>query len=140
MEMWVVFALLAAVFAAAVAVLGKIGVAGVDPTVATAVRSAVMTVFLLGSTVALGKISAFREVGSRPLVFVALSGVAGALSWLFYFWALKLGPASGVAAIDRSSVVLVLVLAALFLSEPLNWRSGMGAVLVTLGAVLMAWR
>lgn len=140
METWVVFALLAAVFAAAVAVLGKIGVASLDPTVATAVRSAVMTVFLLGATVALGKIPAFREVGSRPLVFVALSGVAGALSWLCYFWALKLGPASGVAAIDRSSVVLVLLLAALFLSEPLNWRSGMGAVLMTLGAVLVAWR
>lgn len=140
METWVVFALLAAVFAAAVAVLGKIGLAGVDPTVATAARSAVMTVFLVGAAVALGKFAAFREVGGRPLAFVALSGVAGALSWLFYFWALKFGPASAVAAIDRSSVVLVLILAAIFLGEPLNWRSGIGAVLVTIGAVLMAWR
>jgi transporter family protein len=69
-----------------------------------------------------------------------LSGIAGALSWLFYFWALQSGPASAVAAIDRSSVVLVLIMAALFLAERWSWRTAMGAVLVTSGAMLISIR
>lgn len=138
MGTWVLYAFLAALFAAAVAIFGKIGVAGVDPTAATAVRSVVMTVFLASATVALGKVSLLRQVSGRALGYVVLSGAAGALSWLFYFWALRYGPASGVAAIDRLSVVLVLVLAAVFLAEPWSWRTATGALLVTAGAVLIS--
>ena len=138
MDTWVVYAFLAALFAAAVAVFGKIGVTGIDPTAATAVRSVVMTIFLAGATVALGKVSLLRQVSGRELLYVVLSGVAGALSWLFYFWALRSGPATGVAAIDRLSVVLVLILAAVFLQEPWSWRTATGALLVTAGAVLIS--
>ena len=138
MDTWVVYALLAALFAAAVAIFGKLGVAGVDPTAATAVRSVVMTVFLCGATVALGKAPLLRHVSGRALGFVVLSGVAGALSWMFYFWALRSGPAVGVAALDRLSVVLVLILAALFLAEPWSWRTAAGALLVTAGAAVIS--
>lgn len=140
MYTWVIYAFLAAVYASAVAIFGKLGVVGVDPTAATAVRSLVMTLFLAGATVALGTGPLLRQVSGRTLFYVVLSGVAGALSWLFYFCALKYDPASAVAAIDRSSVVLVLILAVVFLAEPWSWRSAMGAVLVTAGAVLMSWR
>ena len=131
---------MAALCAAAVAIFGKLGLAGVDPTAATAVRSVVMTVFLAGTTAALGKVLLLRQVSGRALLYVVLSGAAGALSWLFYFWALQSGPASAVAAIDRSSVVLVLILAVVFLAEPWSWRAAMGAGLVTAGAVLISWR
>lgn len=140
MDTWVVYAFLAAVCAASVAIFGKLGVAGVDPTAATAVRSLVMTLFLAGATTALGKGPLLRQVSGRTLIYVVLSGVAGALSWLFYFWALKYGPASAVAAIDRSSVAIVLILAVVFLGEPVSWRTAGGAVLVSAGALLMAWR
>jgi transporter family protein len=140
MEPWMVYAFLAALFAAAVAILGKLGVEGVDPTAATAVRSVVMTVFLAGVTIVLGKTTLLRQVSGRVLLYVVLSGVAGALSWLFYFWALKSGPASAVAAIDRSSVVLVLLMAVLFLAEPWSWRTAAGAILVATGAMLISIR
>jgi len=71
-------------------------------------------------------------------VFIIFSGIAGALSWLFYFFALRQGPASGVAALDRLSVVFVLILALLFLGEHLTWKTGLGAFLVTLGAIFMS--
>lgn len=140
MDSWMIYAFLAALSAAAVAIFGKLGLAGVDPTAATAVRSVVMTIFLAGATAALGKAPLLRQVSGRALFYVALSGAAGALSWLFYFWALQSGPASAVAAIDRSSVVLVLILAVVFLAEPWSWRTAMGAVLVTAGAILISWR
>ncbi|MEZ5099603.1 MAG: EamA family transporter [Thermoleophilia bacterium] len=137
MSAWVVYALLAAVFAALVAILGKVGVRDVDPTVATAIRALVMAVILAALTVALGKAGVIRTVSVRSLGFIAVSGVAGAASWLFYFLALRHGPAVGVAALDRLSVVFVVVLAALFLGEPFTWRGALGAALVVLGSLLM---
>ena len=137
MEMWIIFALLSAAFAALVAILGKIGMTAIDSTLATAVRSIVMAGFLVVTALTLGKAKLLSTLDSRALTFIVLSGVAGALSWLFYFYALKHGPATGVAALDRLSIVFVVILAFLFLGEHLTWRVGMGAVLVTTGAVLM---
>jgi len=140
MPVWIIYALLAAVFAAAVAILGKIGLEGVDTTLATTVRAMIMAGFLVIVSFSLGKSSLLGSITSKPLLFIAASGIAGALSWLFYFSALKHGPASGVAALDRLSVVFVLVLAILFLGEHLTWKSGLGAALVTAGAILMSIR
>src|SRR3989304_351406 len=106
---WIIYALLAAVFAAAVAILGKIGLKDVDSTLATTIRAVVMAIFLLGAAAILQKFSLIKTVGSQTLTFIIFSGVAGALSWLFYFLALKNGPVSGVAAIDRLNVVYVVV-------------------------------
>ncbi|MFA5780609.1 MAG: EamA family transporter [Elusimicrobiota bacterium] len=132
-----IFSILSAVFAALVAILGKIGIASVDTTLATAVRAVVMALFLIFVSLALGKGGLLSTIGSKPLLFIILSGIAGALSWLFYFFALKMGPTSAVAALDRLSVVFVLIFALIFLGEQLTLKSGIGALLVTIGAILM---
>lgn len=139
MYSWAFFALLSAGFAALVAIFGKIGLAGIDTTLATSVRAAIMAAFLIAVSFALGKAGLLSTLSSKALVFIALSGVAGALSWLFYFFALQKGPASGVAALDRLSVVFVLVLAVLFLGEHFTLKATAGALLVVAGAVLMSW-
>lgn len=140
MPSWIILAVLSAVFAALVAIFGKIGIANLDSTLATTVRAVIMAAFLVVVSLALGKAKLLETIDNKALAFIALSGIAGATSWLFYFLALKFGPASGVAALDRLSVVFVLVLAVLFLSESLTWRSGVGAALLTAGAILMSIR
>ncbi len=137
---WIIYALLSAVFAALVAVFGKIGIKNVDSTLATTVRAVVMAAFLVAVTTLIGKAKLLHTINSKALAFIILAGIAGAISWLFYFFALKNGPASGVAALDRLSVVFVLVFAVLFLGEGLTWKSGLGAVLITLGAIFMTLR
>lgn len=135
--MWIGYALLSAVFAAAVAILGKIGLKDVDSTTATTIRSIVMAVFLVGASLLLGKLALIKTFGGKALTFIVFSGIAGALSWLFYFLALKHGPATGVAALDRLSVVFVVLLAALFLGEALTLKSISGLTLLVLGAILL---
>lgn len=138
--MWIGYALLSAIFAAAVAILGKIGLKNVDSTLATTIRAVVMAIFLLGIAAVLQKFSLLKTVGNQTLTFIIFSGVAGALSWLFYFLALKYGPATGVAALDRLSVVFVVILAAMFLGEALTLKSVSGLVLLVLGALLLVWK
>ncbi|MCR4322605.1 MAG: EamA family transporter [Candidatus Azambacteria bacterium] len=138
MYSWAFFALLSAGFAALVAIFGKIGLTGVDTTLATTVRAAIMAALLIAISFALGKAGMLSTLSGKALVFIALSGVAGALSWLFYFFALQKGPASGVAALDRLSVVFVLVLAVFFLGEHFTLKAVAGALLVVGGAILMS--
>jgi transporter family protein len=135
--LWIAYALLAALFAALVAVLGKVGLKEVDATLATAVRSVVMAGLLVTAAIALGKAGKLGEISRRAFLFIVLSGAAGAASWLFYFLALRDGPATGVAALDRLSVVLVFVLAVLFLGEAFTLKAALGAVLVVAGAILL---
>ncbi len=134
---WTIYALLSAVFAGAVAILGKVGLKGVDTTLATSIRSVVMAVFLVIVAISLGKFSTMSSISNKALFFIVLSGIAGAISWIFYFFALKVGPASGVSAIDRTSVVFVLLLSVLFLGESLTWLKAVGAVLIVSGAIFM---
>lgn len=138
MPHWVIFAILSAVFAALVAIFGKVGISGIDTTLATTIRAIIMAVFLVLLTLIFGKFEHLNTFGSKAMVFIVLSGIAGALSWLFYFFALKNGPASGVAALDRLSVVFVLIFAVLFLSEKFGVKSLLGVVLFALGAILMS--
>jgi bacterial/archaeal transporter family protein len=109
----------------------------VDATVATAVRAVVMAGFLVTAALVLGKAGKLGEISRRSFVFIVLSGVAGAASWLFYFLALRDGPATGVAALDRLSVVLVFVLAVIFLGEAFTVKAALGALLVVAGAILL---
>lgn len=134
---WIIYALLSAVFAALVAILGKIGIKNIDTTQATTIRAVIMAVFLVCTSLALGKFS-LQGISSKPLFFIVASGIAGALSWLFYFLALRFGPTTGVAAVDRLSVVFVVVFALLFLGEKLTWQTGIGAIFISAGAILMA--
>ncbi|MFH1246319.1 MAG: EamA family transporter [Candidatus Liptonbacteria bacterium] len=134
---WVVLGLLSAVSAALVAVFGKIGIEHVDTTLATTVRAVIMVFFLVATSLLLGKAPLLHTIDNKALLYITLSGIAGALSWFFYFFALKLGPASGVAALDRLSVVFVFVLALLFLGEKFTYVSALGALFIAIGAVLM---
>jgi transporter family protein len=132
------YALLSAVFAALVAIFGKIGLKNIDSTLATTIRSVVMAVFLIITAFSLGKFNFLNTLDNKALIFIPLSGISGAISWLFYFLAIKLGPVTAVAAIDRTSIVFVFVLSVLFLSESLTVLKSIGALAIVAGAILMA--
>ncbi|MGD0730423.1 MAG: EamA family transporter [Terracidiphilus sp.] len=135
---WIGWALLSAVFAAATALLAKVGVAHVDSNLATALRTSVVVVFAWGIALALGKHGEVRTLDRRTLLFLALSGLATGLSWLCYFRALQLGPASRVAPLDKLSVPLVMVFAWLLLGEKLTASTVAGGLLITAGAMVIA--
>lgn len=123
-----------------VAIWGKIGVKDVDPAVATTVRAIVFFIILGLITLTLGRWPQLAQIESRTMKFLILSGVAGAASWLFYFWALKLGEAGKVATIDRLSLIFVIILAALLLGEKLTLYKVIGGVLVVIGALLVTFK
>ena len=134
---WIVWALLSALFAAATALLAKVGVAHVDSNLATAVRTTVVLLFAWALVFALGKHAEIRALDRRTILFLALSGLATGLSWICYFRALQLGPASRVAPLDKLSVPLVMLFAFLFLGEKMNLAALAGGLLITAGAVVM---
>lgn len=138
---WQAWAVLAAVFAALTALLAKVGVEGADPDAATLARTVVVALVLaalLGATGRLGGVAGLAELSGRSWTFLVLSGLATGASWVCYFRALKLGPASQVAPVDKLSVVMVAVLAATFLGETLSSTAWLGVALVGAGAVLVA--
>lgn len=137
--MWIIFGLLAAVFAALVAIFGKMGLHDIDTTTATTMRAIVMAIFLVVVILIQGKIGHIEEIitNKKALYYIVLSGVAGALSWLFYFVALKLGKVSQVAPLDRLSVVFAIILAALILGEKISLKVGIGAAMMAVGAILI---
>jgi transporter family protein len=134
---WIGWALLSAVFAAATALLAKVGVAHVDSNLAMALRTTVVLVFAWGIAIALGKHGEIRELDRRTVLFLTLSGLATGLSWLCYFRALQLGPASRVAPLDKLSVPLVMILAWLLLGEKMTPSVLAGGLLITAGAIVM---
>ena len=134
---WIGWALLSAFFAAATALLAKVGVAHVDSNLATAIRTTVVLVFAWAIALALGKHNEIRLLDRRTLFFLTLSGMATGLSWLCYFRALQLGPASRVAPLDKLSVPLVMVFAWMLLGEKNNAAAMVGGLLITAGAMVM---
>ena len=126
-------------FAAATALLAKVGVEGVDSNLATAIRTTVILVFTWAIAIGLEKHTGLGAIGRRSWIFLVLSGVCTGLSWLCYFRALQLGPASSVAPVDKLSVVLVILGAWMFLGEGLTPAKGVGGALITLGAVVLAF-
>ncbi len=134
---WMLFALMGAFFAALVAIFAKIGLAGVDTTFATTLRAIIMAVFLVVVSLGLGKFDLGNLPPGKALLFIGLSGIAGALSWLAMFAALKMGPAPGVSAIDRTSVIFVLIFSVLFLGTQFTWKAALGALLIAVGAILL---
>ena len=137
--MWLFYAFFSAFTAALVAIFAKLGLKDIDSTLATTVRAVIMAVFLVSFALALKKFDGFTVASftGREWVLIILSGIAGSFSWLFYFFALKSGTASQVVAIDKLSVVMVVILAVVFLGETLTWKTGIGAALMTVGAILM---
>jgi transporter family protein len=133
---WLVYAFVSAGAAALTAILAKIGVEGVPSNLATAIRTVVIVVFAWGIAAAGGEHHALAQVSRRSLWFLVLSGLATGVSWLAYFRALQLAPASRVSPIDKLSLPLTVVLAAIFLGESVGWRLGVGVGLMTAGAIL----
>src|ERR1700741_3361008 len=130
------YALMSAVASALTAILAKLGVEGVPSTLATAIRTVVVLVVGWLMVFAVQEHRAIPALSTRSVLFLVLSGVATGAAWFAYFRALQLGPASRVAPVDKLSLPLTIVLAAVFLGEPMSWRLGAGVLLMTIGALL----
>lgn len=137
--MWIVYGLLAALFAALMTIAGKVGLKKVDPTLATGIRSFVMFIFMLGVLITTGKAKAWDTLAGKEYAWIIVAAVFGALSWLFYFLGLKDTTASKLASLDRLSLPLIIFFSILFLSEAFSWKLILGGALVTAGAILVAW-
>ena len=137
---WLFWALLAAAFAALTAIFGKLGVAQVNADFATLLRTLVVVVVLAAIVLATGQAQPLASITGRSYLFLLLSGVATGLSWLCYYRALKLGPASLVAPVDKLSVVLVALFGVALLGERLDLRQWCGIAAIGGGVLLLAWR
>jgi transporter family protein len=135
---WLAWALLSAVFAGLTAILAKVGIKDVDSNLATAIRTTVILVFAWSVALA-RRNQALATVTGKTWLFLVLSGLATGASWLCYFRALQLGEASKVAPVDKLSVVVAIVLAAIFLHETLTWHHWVGGILIVSGAIVIAW-
>ena len=133
---WTFYAAISAIAAAATAILAKIGVEGVPSTLATAIRTVVIIVFAWSIVFGLKEHHALSTISRRSLMFLVLSGLATGVSWLAYYRALQLAPASQVAPIDKLSLPLTIILAAVFLGEAMTWKLILGVTLMTVGALL----
>ncbi len=135
--MWIVFAVLSAFFAGITAVLSKVGIKNVNSNLGTAIRTIVVFIFAWLMVFVVGSQNTITDIGSRTLVFLILSGIATGASWLCYFHALKYGDVNKVAPIDKSSTILTMLLAFIFLHEEITWLKAVCIVLIGLGTYMM---
>ena len=135
--MWFLFALLSSVFAALTSILAKTGIDGVNSNLATAIRTGVVLIMAWGMVFLTGAQSGLSQISRKSWIFLILSGAATGVSWLCYYKALQMGAVSKVVPIDKLSVVITLVLAFIFLHEPVSVRSLIGCVLIGAGTLLM---
>jgi transporter family protein len=136
---WIVWALLSAVFAAATALLAKVGVEHIDSNLATAIRTTVVLVFTWTLALSLNAHHGLSAISRRSWIFLVLSGLCTGLSWLCYFRALQIGPVSGVAPIDKLSVAIVILAGWLFFGEAMTPMKLAGGLLITAGALVIAF-
>lgn len=136
-RMWMLFAILSAVFAALTSILAKVGIDGVNSNLATAIRTVVVVLMAWGMVFLTNAQSGLGEISRKSWLFLILSGLATGASWLFYYRALQIGEASKVVPIDKLSVVITLVLAFVFLHEQVTPKSLIGCVLIGAGTLLM---
>lgn len=135
--MWFVFALLSAVFAALTSILAKVGIDKVDSHLATAIRTVVVLVMAWGMVFITHSQSGLSEISRKSWVFLILSGLATGASWLCYYKAVQLGKVSQVVPVDKLSIVITVILAAVFLHEQLTLKSVIGCLLIAAGTLLM---
>lgn len=138
--MWKLYAILAAVFAALTSILAKIGIKGVDSNLATAIRTVVVIILAWGIVFATGGQNGIVNLSKRNWTFLILSGLATGLSWVFYYKAIALGNVSQVAPIDKSSIVLTLILSFLILGEQFTLKTLIAGLLITAGTFVMIWK
>lgn len=135
--MWIIFAVLSSIFAAATSILAKIGIDGVNSNLATAIRTVVVVVMAWGMVFLTNTQSGIFEIGKKSWIFLILSGIATGASWLCYYKALQIGDVSKVVPIDKFSIVITLVLAFAILHEEFTVKSIIGTVLITAGTFAM---
>lgn len=135
--MWLVFAILSAVFAALTSILAKVGIEGVNSNLATAIRTIVVVAMAWGMVFITHTQNGIMEISKKNWIFLILSGIATGASWLCYYRALQLGDASKVVPIDKMSIVLTLILAFVFLHEEFTVKSAIGCVLIAAGTLVM---
>ena len=136
---WLIFSLLSAFFGALTAILAKIGIKNVDSNLATAIRTIIIVIFAWGIVFSQGTIKQIFSISRFSLIFLILSGIATGLSWLFYFRALQLGRASQVSPIDKLSLIITIILAAIILKEKITVSIFIGACLMAAGAILVGF-
>jgi len=135
--MWQTYAILSAVFAALTAIFAKVGVSGINSNLATAIRTLVILFITWGIVFFTADIKEIKDISARTFTFLILSGLATGMSWLFYFKALQVGDASKVAPVDKLSVVFTILLAYLFLGEPLSTKVIFGGLLILSGSLVL---
>lgn len=136
-RMWLIFAILSAVFAAATSILAKIGIDGVDSNLATAIRTVVVLLMAWGMVFITHAETGIGAITSRSWLFLILSGLATGASWLCYFYAIKVGDVSKVVPIDKCSLVITIILAAIFLGEAFTWKTFLGSLMIVGGTLIM---
>ncbi len=135
--MWWIYALLSALFAALTAIFAKIGIKGVDIDLATAMRTVVILILAWGIAIFRGGATTINTLSKQNIIFLFLSGIATGLSWIFYFKALQIGKVSQVAPVDKLSVAIAIILAVVFLGEPLTVKTSLGALLIIGGTLVL---
>ena len=135
--MWIVFAILSAIFAALTSILAKVGIEGVNSNLATAIRTVVVVAMSWGMVFLTNSQNGITEISRKSWIFLILSGLATGASWLCYYKALQIGDASKVVPIDKLSVVITLVLAFVFLHEEFTIKSLVGCILIGIGTLIM---
>ena len=135
--MWWIYALLSALFAALTAIFAKVGIKGVDTNLATAIRTLVILILAWGIAFFNGSTSTINTLTKQNILFLFLSGIATGLSWIFYFKALQLGKVSQVAPVDKLSVAIAIILAVIFLKEPLTVKTAIGSLLIIGGTFVL---
>ena len=138
--MWWLYALLSALFAALTAIFAKVGVENVNSNLATAIRTVVVLVMIWLIVFSRGEMKGISELSPKTWFFLAISGVATGLSWIFYFKALQMGEVSKVAGIDKLSLALTSIVAVIFLGETLTWKTAAGAGLIIIGTLFLIWK
>ena len=135
--MWVIYALLSALFAALTSILAKIGIENINSNLATAIRTVVVLIMAWGIVLINGSISQISNITQKSWIFLILSGIATGLSWLFYYKALQIGEASKVVPIDKFSVVITMILAFVILKEAASFKTIIGGIFITIGTFIM---
>lgn len=135
--MWILYAILSAIFASLTAIFAKVGVKDVNSNLATAIRTVVVLILIWGIVFARGEQSGLELISKKNILFLVISGIMTGLSWIFYFKAISEGPLSIIAPIDKLSVALTIILSFVFLNEPLTLKTIAGALLIIGGVIVL---
>lgn len=135
--MWLIFALLSAVFAALTSIFAKIGIEGINSNLATAIRTVVVLFMAWGMVFVTGTQNQIGNIGQKSWIFLVFSGMATGFSWLFYYKALQIGEASKVVPVDKFSVVITMIMAFVILKEAVTLKTVLGGVFITIGTFIM---